>query len=218
METTSSSIFANPSALTYTSIPSPALTSNAVFKFHSTLPTYNGPTNLIPLPILAKSLNLQNLFLKNESFRFGDLPSFKPLGLSWAIRNAIIAELSEEASTPIPEDIPLSELASRAKEGQIKLIAASDGKLGKAVARLGKLFGVQGINTRIFIPEGAAEEVKWGVKEEGAEVLQVAGNFEDAMREACLHAVAVDGILIDIDEVENYEDVPRVTLLYPHSV
>jgi diaminopropionate ammonia-lyase len=219
MESSTPRIITNPSGLTYTSSPSPALASNAVFDFHQSLPTYTGQTNLIPLPTLAKALNIKHLFLKDESFRFGDLPSFKPLGISWAIRNGIIAELSEEASTPIPDDISLADLAVKAKEGNIKLIAASDGKLGKIVARLGKMFGVEGINTRIFIPEAATCDVKEGIKGEGAEVIEVPGDFEDAMREACLHAVAVDGVLIDIDEVENYVDVPRVSLFgsYMHS-
>lgn len=120
-----------------------------------------------------------------------------------------MAELSEESQSAIPDDISLSDLAVKAKEEQIKLIAASDGKLGKAIARLGKAFGVEGIYTRIFIPESADEVVRRGVKDEGAEVISVPGDLEDAMREACLHAVAVDGVLIDIEAVDNYEDVPK---------
>ncbi len=92
----------------------------------------------------------------------------------------------------------------------MKLIAASDGKLGHAVARLGKLFGVEGINTRIFIPASAEERVKQAVRNEGAEAIIVEGDFEEAVREAWLHSVAVDGVLVDIDEDENYEDIPRV--------
>ncbi|PVH80127.1 tryptophan synthase beta subunit-like PLP-dependent enzyme, partial [Cadophora sp. DSE1049] len=203
------SIYTNPAAASYSSSPSTALTSNAVFDFHTSLPTYAGPSSLIPLPKIASSLHVKNLFLKDESHRFGDLPSFKPLGLSWGIRNGIIAELSEETETPISPDISLPELASQAKAAQMKLIAASDGKLGQAVARLGKSFGVEGINTRIFIPGDADEIVKEKVRMEGAEAIVVQGGMEEAVREAWLHSVAVDGVLVDVEEDENYEDIPR---------
>ncbi|KAH7409570.1 diaminopropionate ammonia-lyase family protein [Cadophora sp. MPI-SDFR-AT-0126] len=204
------SIYTNAAAASYNSSPSVAVTSNTIFDFHKSLPTYTGPSELIPLPKIATSLNLKNLYLKDESHRFGNLPSFKPLGLSWGIRNGIIAELSEESSTPIPADISLPDLASKAKEAQMKLIAASDGKLGQAVARLGKLFGVEGINTRIFIPSDADEKVGEKVRGEGAEAIVVeGGDMEEAVREAWLHSVAVDGVLVDVEEDENYEDIPR---------
>ncbi|KAL5317235.1 hypothetical protein ACEPPN_014330 [Leptodophora sp. 'Broadleaf-Isolate-01'] len=200
-------IYTNPSASSYSSSPAEAISSNTVFDFHTSLPTYTGPSELITLPKLVTSLHLKNLYLKDESHRFSDLPSFKPLGLSWGIRNGIIDELSEE--TPISPTISLSDLAIKAKDAQMKLIAASDGKLGQAVARLGKLFGVEGINTRIFIPVDAEESVKEAVRKEGAEAIVVEGDFEETVREAWLHSVAVDGVLVDIDEDENYEDIPR---------
>mgnify|MGYP003662588659 CR=1 FL=1 len=204
------SIYTNPSAASYTSSPSAAVSSNAVFDFHKSLPTYTGPSELIPFPQIASSLNLKNLYLKDESHRFGDLPTFKPLGLSWGIRNGIIAELSEEAETPLSPSISLSELAAKAKEAQMKLIAASNGKMGQAIARLGKLFGVEGINTRIFIPSDVDGGVAEKVRQEGAEAIIVEGTMEEAVREAWLHSVAVDGVLVDVEEDENYEDIPRV--------
>lgn len=208
-------IYTNPSASSYSSSPAEAISSNTVFDFHTSLPTYTGPSELITLPKLVTSLHLKNLYLKDESHRFSDLPSFKPLGLSWGIRNGIIDELSEE--TPISPTISLSDLAIKAKDAQMKLIAASDGKLGQAVARLGKLFGVEGINTRIFIPVDAEESVKEAVRKEGAEAIVVEGDFEETVREAWLHSVAVDGVLVDIDEDENYEDIPRVCMSFPYS-
>jgi diaminopropionate ammonia-lyase len=210
---TSHKVFTNPSALTYTSPSVPS--TSAIFDFHTSVPTYN-PTELIPLPNLAKTLLFKNIYLKNESQRLF-LPSFEPLGISWAIRNAIIAELNEQAGfdslPPVLEDILLSDLAVKAKEAQIKLIAASDGKIGKIVASLGRMFGVDEINIRIFVPESAIE-VREQVKEEGAEVIVVDGDLEDAMREAVLHAVATDGVFVDLEEEEGYEDIPRVSFSY----
>ncbi|KAK0110308.1 hypothetical protein ONS96_001926 [Cadophora gregata f. sp. sojae] len=221
------SIFTNPAATSYTSSPSPAITSNAIYSFHKSLPTYTHPTSLIPLPNLnlnlklasSTSTHLKNLYIKDESHRLDHLPSFKPLGLSWGIRNGLIAELSEESQTPISPSISLSDLATQAKAAQMKLIAASDGNLGQAVARIGKVLGVEGINIRIFIPSEADERVRVveSVRREGAEAIVVPGEgqggMDEAVREAWLHSVAVDGVMVGVEEDENYEDIPRVKLL-----
>lgn len=208
-------IFTNPSALTYTSTPSEAQTSNRIYNFHKSLPSYSNPTPLSVIPKFTNPLplNLKNIFLKDESIRFTDLPSFKPLGLAWAIRNGIIAELEEESPCSIPGDISVPDFATKAKEANIKLIAASDGNLGRSVARLGKLFGVEGIFTRIFIPGDAEAWVSESVKQEGVEVIEVEGGLEDAMREGVLHSVATDGVFVDLEEVEGWEDIPRVSFL-----
>lgn len=210
MATESFRIVSNPTAISYTSTPSNTLTTTAILDFHASIPAYSGPTRLVHLPSLHP--NFKSLYMKDESHRLS-LPYFKPLGLSWAIRNAIIDELSEQASfsslPAIPEDISLLDLAAKAKEGQIKLIAASDGKLGQTVARLGKCFGIEGINTRIFVPHSVAGNVLEEVRAEGVEAIEVNGDLEDAMREAVLHSVAVDGVFVDLEEEEGYEDVPR---------
>ncbi|KAL2069252.1 hypothetical protein VTL71DRAFT_15590 [Oculimacula yallundae] len=210
-----SKIYTNPLAATYKSISSPAILSNKVYDFHTSLPTNTRRTLLVALPNVSTSLNIKTIDLKDESNpstdfqRFRDIPTVKALGLSWAIRNGIIAELSESLSEALSEDISLQDLAAKAREAQIKLIAASDGHLGFIVARLGKLFGVEGINTRIFIPSNADEKVSEDVKREGAEAIVVEGGMEEAVREAWLHSVAVDGVMIAVEEEENYEDIPR---------
>lgn len=208
--TSSGSIYISPSALAF-DIPRESVPPTSdILLFHKSLPSYS-PSSTIPLPTIAKSLGISNLLIKDERLRFG-LPSFKPLGLVWAIRNAIIDELSESLPEPLPAGIPLAELAAKAKEEQTKLITATDGKLGRIVAKLGKYFGVESINTRIFVAEGTDERVKDSIKSEGAEILVAPGDFEVAIREAWLHSVATDGVLVNIDAEENYEDIPKVRL------
>lgn len=92
----------------------------------------------------------------------------------------------------------------------MKLICASDGNLGLAVARLGKVLGVEGRNIRVFIPGNVGERVGEWLRREGAEVIVVEGEMESAVREAWLHSVAVDGVMVGVEEEENYEDIPRV--------
>ncbi|CZT50933.1 uncharacterized protein RSE6_12007 [Rhynchosporium secalis] len=204
----SSKIYTNPRAATYTSTLSPSLLSNTILDFHASLPIYTGPSPLIPLPKLSSSTHIKTLYLKDESQRL-TLLSFQPLGLSWAIHNGILAELSESLPSPLPPETSLQDLATKAKEAQMKVIAASEGSLGPSVARLSKVFGVEGINTRIFIPGDAREEVGEEVRREGAEAIIVVGGIEDAVREAWLHSVATDGVMVGMEEEENYEDIPR---------
>ncbi|CZT12420.1 hypothetical protein WAI453_001782 [Rhynchosporium graminicola] len=204
----SSKIYTNPRTAIYTSTLSPSLLSNTILDFHTSLPIYTGPSPLIPLPKLSSSTHIKTLYLKDESQRL-TLPSFQPLGLSWAIHNGILAELSESLPSPLSPETSLQDLATRAKEAQIKVIAASDGSLGPSVARLSKVFGVEGINTRIFIPGDAREEVGEEVRREGAEAIIVDGDIEDAVREAWLHSVATDGVMVGMEDEENYEDIPR---------
>lgn len=205
----SSNIFFNPKAVNYT-IPSHIPPPGPEIKhFHTTLTGY-APTPLISLPSIASNLGINKVLLKDERHRFS-LPSFKPLGISWAIRNALIAELSESSSAPIPSTISLPELASKVSEAQIKLVTATDGKLGRIVAKLGEEFGVKGIDTRIFVERELGEEVKKGIRREGAEVIEIGGDMDVVVREAWLHAVAVDGVFVGIDAEENYEDFPKVS-------
>lgn len=164
---------------------------------------------------------MKNVYVKDERVRFTDLPSPLSLGLSWAIRNGIIAELSEEA--PVGNDISLSDLVEKVKEAQTKLVAASNDDFGRVVARLGMVFGVRGIDTRIFIPADAEELVKDNVRTEGAEAIVVQGEMEEAVREAWLHSVAVDGVMVSVEVEEEFVDFPRVRTLpspplYPTGV
>jgi len=61
------------------------------------------------------------------------------------------------------------------------------------------------------VAEDLEESVKESIKAEGAEVIVVQGDFETAVRESWLHSVSTDGVLVNIDAEENYEDIPRVS-------
>ena len=62
-------------------------------KFHATLPGYQ-PTPLRSIPDLAERLGVGTLLVKDESRRFG-LPSFKILGASWGVYQALCNLLDE---------------------------------------------------------------------------------------------------------------------------
>jgi diaminopropionate ammonia-lyase len=124
--------------------------------FHAALPGYR-PTPVHDLPATAAELGLAAVGLKDESDRFG-LPAFKVLGASWAVERAL-----------------------REQPGLRMLVAASAGNHGRAVARVAAL---RGLGCRIYLPARAAPARRDAIAAEGAEVVIVAGGYEDAVAEA----------------------------------
>ena len=127
-----------------------------VLTFHRSLPGY-APTGLRPLPGEAEALGLGELWLKDENGRFG-LPAFKITGASWALERLL-------ASRP----------------GVRSVWAASEGNHGRAVARAA---AQRGLAARIFLPAATSEARAAAIAAEGAEVVRVPGDYEDAVAAA----------------------------------
>ncbi|PVH73722.1 tryptophan synthase beta subunit-like PLP-dependent enzyme, partial [Cadophora sp. DSE1049] len=197
-------IYTNPSARTWVSNPPPSNASE-IKAFYTSLPNF-ASTSLIPLPALAKELGLKTVYVKAETSRLG-LPSFKLLGVSWAIRQAIIqrASLSPFAS--------LSDLRAAVTKHGIRLCAATDGNHGRAVARMSSLLGVKEV--KIFVPKGLDESIVKSIEgeAEGVEVLVVEGCYDDSVRVAHRWGEENEGgMLIEGTAFEGYEDVPKWTV------
>src|ERR1700761_7112895 len=79
-------MFLNPAAASWRC---KSIIDPAIEEYHKQLPQYN-ETPLVSLPSLAKELGIGNIFIKDESSRFG-LPAFKILGASWAIYRTLTA-------------------------------------------------------------------------------------------------------------------------------
>ncbi|KAH7370045.1 diaminopropionate ammonia-lyase family protein [Rhexocercosporidium sp. MPI-PUGE-AT-0058] len=196
------SIYTNPSARTWCYNPPPSNASE-IQAFYTSLPNF-APTPLILLPTLAQELGLKSVYVKEETSRLG-LPSFKLLGVSWAIRQAMIQRASLKPSAN------LDELRKAVRDHAIKLCAATDGNHGRAVARMGNLLGVKEI--KIFVPKGLDENIIRSIKEESADVVVVEGCYDDSVRVA--HRWGEDtegGMLIEGTAFEGYEDVPKWTV------
>ena len=134
--------------------------------FHASLPGY-APTPLRPLPALAAELGLGAVALKDESDRLG-LPAFKVLGASWAVERAL-----------------------RERPDVHTLVAASAGNHGRAVAHVAAL---RGLAARILLPARSAPARRAAIAAEGAELVVVDGDYEDAVRQAAAEG-ARDGCL-----------------------
>jgi diaminopropionate ammonia-lyase len=121
--------------------------------FHAALAGY-APTPVRGLPAVAAELSLDAVLVKDESDRLG-LPAFKVLGASWAVERAV-----------------------RERPDTHTLVAASAGNHGRAVAHVAAR---RGLRARIFLPARALPARRAAISREGAEVLVVDGDYEEAV-------------------------------------
>jgi diaminopropionate ammonia-lyase len=167
--------------------------------FHSRLTGYER-TPLVNAGGLASELGVATVLIKNESSRLG-LPSFKILGASWGVYNA----LAEHIGGFEPWEA-LDELAVQLESHKpLALAAATDGNHGRAVARVAKLLGLE---ARIFVPAGTASARIEGIKSEGASCEVVEGTYDDAVARSAQEASA-NCLVISDTSWPGYEDVPR---------
>lgn len=150
--------FANPDARTWTCPPAPI----GVHDFHASLADYT-PTPLPELPALAAELGVGRVFVKDESFRLG-LPAFKALGASWAMHQILSRRTATTHS-----------------DGPVTFVTATDGNHGRAVARMARLLGQR---AHVFVPQGVHPAAAAAIAAEEAEVTQVAGPYDEAVRQA----------------------------------
>ncbi|MCO6006955.1 diaminopropionate ammonia-lyase [Actinoallomurus purpureus] len=174
--------FARPSARTWRCASAPV----EVRGFHAALPDYS-PTPLTELPLLAGELGVGRVFVKDESCRLG-LPAFKALGASWAVHRAV------------------SERAVSGKEpGPVTLVTATDGNHGRAVARMARLLGQ---HAHIFVPQGVHPQAVAAIVAEQAQVTEIAGSYDEAVRLAARAAAAPDAVLVQDTAWPGYEQIP----------
>lgn len=137
--------------------------------FHRALPGY-APTALVPAPALAAAAGIAEAWVKDESSRFG-LPAFKFLGASWATARVLGATQGDMGAMG----------AGAADAGVRRLVAATDGNHGRAVARIARLTGLE---ARIFVPAAMRPARREAISGEGAELVVVDGDYDDAVATA----------------------------------
>ncbi|MFV2172033.1 pyridoxal-phosphate dependent enzyme [Actinomadura sp. LOL_016] len=183
----------------------PARSSGEVAAFHRTLPGY-APTPLVELPSLAAELGVRRLFVKDESSRFG-LPAFKMLGASWGAFRAV----SEHYG--LAGDVTLERLRARVdgerserSERPVRLVTATEGNHGRAVAAMARLLGAR---ARVFLPDAVHPAAIDAIEGEGARVTVVAGSYEEAVRRAADAASAPGTLLVQDTSVPGHDRVPQ---------
>ena len=174
-------------------------------KFHRRMPGYV-PTPLLNATVLAQLLGVRRLLVKNETNRLG-MRSFKVLGASWATFHALETYRRKRFGQGFAPWSSINELAQQVHEhtSAPRLVAATDGNHGHAVAYVARLLG---LSAEIYVPRGTAGARVEAIEAEGALVKVVDGGYDDAVR-ASAACVGEDGLVIDDTSWDGYEDVPR---------
>ncbi|KAG8705941.1 hypothetical protein FRC09_002664 [Ceratobasidium sp. 395] len=170
------------------------------------LPNY-AKTPLIDAPCVAKDLSIGHLFIKDESSRLG-LPAFKILGASWAIFHILCGRFKLDLSA-----VTFGDLRNHCRGTDISLWAATDGNHGRAVARMACLLGVR---AHIFVPTAVSSYSRSLITSEGADVVLVAGDYDEAVRAAerlCTQESSPNAILVQDTAWEGYTAIPMQIVL-----
>lgn len=173
----------------------------AVLEFHNGIAGY-AQTPLVSLPNLAKQLGVGQIFVKDESARFG-LNAFKALGGSYAIAKYLCGKLN------IPVDrnsfnVLCSEEA-RAKLGTVTFVTATDGNHGRGVAWAAKLLGHKAV---VYLPEGSSQERLNNIRALGAEAEITKFNYDGAVRLAYAMSRKHGWVLVQDTAWSGYEEIP----------
>ncbi|KAK1227037.1 hypothetical protein PQX77_009999 [Marasmius sp. AFHP31] len=171
-------------------------------EFHRKFFPSHSPTSLTTLPTIAQEIGVSHVFVKDESFRFG-LPAFKILGASYAT----LKVLAEKMGVRLEEMDLVSfkeQLVSRGES--FTLYTATDGNHGRAIARVAALLGLK---SKIYVPSAVSELSQDTIRSEGAEVVVVEADYDEAVRIAAREA-GDDGILIQDTAWPGYEEIPKL--------
>jgi diaminopropionate ammonia-lyase len=172
-----------------------------VVAFHRSMPGYE-PTPLVGTPGLARQLGVASLVIKDQSRCFG-LPAFKIIGASWAVDCA----LSELLGLPPAADFAtLKERAASLRP--LKLVTATDGNHGRAVAHMA---GLLGLDATIYVPKGTVQARIDAIRGEGARLEVVEGPYDDAVARAAQDA-GPRCLIVSDTSWPGYETTPRAVI------
>lgn len=172
-------------------------------KFHKSFPQYT-ETPLVKLPKMAEYLGIKEVFIKDESYRFG-LNAFKVLGGSYAIANFIADETGKDIED-ISYDVLISEELKR-EFGQATFFTATDGNHGRGVAWAANKLGQKCV---VCMPKGSTLIRKNAILAENAECTIEELNYDDCVRKAAAAAERTErGVMVQDTAWEGYEKIPN---------
>ena len=181
------------------SCASQAIAEN-VFSFHQSIPGYCA-SPLVSLSHLASQLNLNKIWVKDESQRF-DLKAFKMLGASFAMANQLKKHLGD---SELPLDFNC--LKQRQADYQsLEFATATDGNHGRAVAWSAHQFGCA---AHVFMPKGTStirlNEIARYAR--SAQITEV--NYDETVSHVEMLAKKNDWVLLQDTAWPGYEEIPR---------
>lgn len=176
---------------------------NDVEKFHKSIEGYK-KTPLVKLDNLAKKLGVKNVFVKDESYRYG-LNAFKGLGGLYAIFRIVCDKLNLDPSSTTFEDLQSEEIKSKLKD--MVFVTATDGNHGKGVAWAANKLGCKSV---VFMPKGSVLARAKAIESMGNSTVTITDlNYDDAVRKASSLADEKGWYLVQDTAWDGYEDVPN---------
>ena len=170
--------------------------------FHESFPQYS-KTPLTKLDQMAAYLGVKEVYIKDESYRFG-LNAFKVLGGSFAMARFIASETGKDVS-----ELPYAVLTSdklREEFGQAPFFPATDGNHGRGVAWSANRLGQKAV---VHMPKGSTQTRLENIAKEGAQVDIQEMNYDDCVRLAAKEADETErGVIVQDTAWDGYEEIP----------
>ena len=164
-------------------------------------------TPLISLPGLAAASGVAAIHVKDEGKRLG-LGSFKALGGAYAIIRIVL----EEAEVRLGRPVDMAELHAtdiRKIAETMCFACATDGNHGRSVAQG---TGLVGARAAIFVHAGVSDQRVAAIARFGAEIIRVAGSYDDSVREAARVAKERGWTIVSDTSWPGYERIPGLVM------
>lgn len=145
-----------------------------------TWPEYE-PQPIRSLPRLAKTLGLGDIYVKDESKRFGtELGSFKALGAPYAVYRILADEVQRQTGVrPSSAELRTSKYHNITQ--RVTVCVATDGNQGRGLAYGAKVFGCRCVD---YIHSHVSPERAKAMMDLGAIVIRIDGEYEASVERA----------------------------------
>ena len=170
--------------------------------FHESFPQYC-VTPLVKLEQMARYLGLGQVYVKDESYRFG-LNAFKVLGGSFAMARYIAQQTGKDVSELPYEVLTSGEL--KEEFGQATFFTATDGNHGRGVAWAANKLGQKAV---VLMPKGTTQTRLNNILAEGARATIELYNYDECVRRANAMAEQTEhGVMVQDTAWDGYEEIP----------
>ncbi|MBT6526656.1 MAG: diaminopropionate ammonia-lyase [Marinovum sp.] len=162
------------------------------------------PTPLVSLASLAKEIGVGEVLYKDEGSRFG-LGSFKALGGSYAAQRVLQRQISEK----LGQEVTLADIRNgiyKEEAARITLVSATDGNHGRSLAWGCQRFGAP---CRIYIHAEVSEGRAKAMRDLGAEVIRIRGDYDGSVLLAKKEAEENDWFVVSDTSWLGYSEPPR---------
>lgn len=164
-------------------------------------------TELRSLGGLAAAVGVHAILYKDEGPRFG-LGSFKALGGAYAVASFLQSAVAAKTGTR-PSTAALASGDLDAVTSTVTVTCATDGNHGRSVAWGARTFGCRCV---IYVHATVSQGRRDAIAAYGAEVREVPGTYDDAVRRAAEDAEANGWQVVSDTSYEGYTDIPRAVM------